>query len=230
MHIQITMRDMLFVNYAIQPGRLRPLVPEQFELDTRDSLAFISLVAFRNEEIKAGVLPLPEYNQINYRAYISHGEEKAVYFFDMNVNSRVIATGTNFLGLPVDYEEIEIRTREEKTEDEKSPKTILSVRSSGKQGLAVEAEARSDNVVDGVTAEFFTERPIGYVKAPAGGILKVTVEHEKIEVIHAKVRSARALFFESLGLLSEEESNHPYSVFYARESLFNTSPPALMLV
>jgi uncharacterized protein YqjF (DUF2071 family) len=226
MHIQIKMRDMLFINYAVPPSKLRSAVPEQFELDLQNQSAFISAVAFRNEDIKAGMLPLPEYDQINYRAYILHGEERAVYFFDMNVNSRVIATGTNFLGLPVGYEEIEIITRAEETGE-----LQLSVTSAGPQGLAVEvAVSESDaSQLDDLSTEFFTERPAGYVKAPAGGLLKVMVEHEKIAARRATVERARALFFESLGLIDEEESRNPHSILYVTESFFNTSPPALML-
>ncbi|MEW6209983.1 MAG: DUF2071 domain-containing protein [Acidobacteriota bacterium] len=230
MHIQIKMRDMLFINYAVPPSRLRPLVPEQFELDLQidNQSAFISAVAFRNEDIKAGVLPLPEYDQINYRAYILHGEERAVYFFDMNVNSRVIATGTNFLGLPVGYEEIEIVAR---ADEEMAGELRLSVTSAGPHGLAAEVAVRergSSQLAD-LSTEFFTERPAGYVKAPAGGLLKVMVEHERIAARLATVESARALFFESLGLIDEEESRNPHSILYVSEALFNTSPPALML-
>lgn len=222
----------MFINYAVPPERLRPIVPEQFELDlviiNDSSSAFISAVAFKNEDIKAGRLPLPEYDQINYRAYILHGEERAVYFFDMNVNSRVIATGTNVLGLPVDYEEIEIATR---ADEEKAGELRLSVTSSGPQGLAAEvlvSETISKPPID-LSTEFFTERPVGYVKAPAGGLLKVVVEHERIAARSATAESARALFFEALGLLSEQESRNPHSILYVKDTLFNTSAPALML-
>ncbi len=224
---------MLFINYAVLPERLRQLVPQEFELDLRSEgeAAFVSAVAFRNENIKAGVLPLPDYDQINYRAYITGGEGAAVYFFDMNINSRVVATGTNFLGLPVGYEEIEILAEAEKESGSKED-IRLSVSSSGAQGLSVEAIVRMSGVDSSPDppTEFFTERPVGYVKAPAGGILRVTVEHEKIAAVCAQTVSARAPFFESLGILNEEESQRPHSVLYARESLFNTSPPALMLV
>jgi uncharacterized protein YqjF (DUF2071 family) len=216
----------------VAPEKLRPLVPEQFELDLQTldgvSSAFISAVAFKNEDIKAGMLPLPEYDQINYRAYILHGEERAVYFFDMNVNSRVIATGTNFLGLPVGYEEIEIAIRDE---EGKAGELHISVTSSGPQGLAAEiivSESRVNQASD-VSTEFFTERPAGYVKAPAGGLLKVMVEHERIIAVRATAEGARALFFESLGLLSEEQSRNPHSTLYVKEILFTSSPPALVL-
>ncbi len=221
---------MLFINYAVPPRRLRPLVPEQFELDLQTinniSFAFISAVAFKNEDIKAGVLPLPEYDQINYRAYILHGEERAVYFFDMNVDSRVIATGTTFLGLPVGYEEIEICA-----DEEKAGETRVSVTSSGPQGLAAEVVSSecSPSQPAVPSTEFFTERPVGYVKAPAGGLLKVVVEHEKIAARSAHAERARALFFESFNLLSEEESRNPHSTLYVKETLFDTSPPALIL-
>jgi uncharacterized protein YqjF (DUF2071 family) len=243
MQIQILMRDMLFLNYRIPLERLRPLVPEELELETRpesgSSFGFISAVAFTNLDIKAGVLPMLRAcsDQINYRTYVTAGEGPAVYFFDMKIDSRVLATGTSFLGLPVSHEDITIKARpisdtEETEKSDSSPRypRFYRVESEGPEGLTAEAIVGEESARRSeLPSEFITERPIGYVKAPGGGMLKIVVEHERIETVPARVTQVKSLLFESLGLLNEEEMSNPYSVFYTPEITFITTPPALWL-
>lgn len=234
---------MLFLNYRIPSERLRPLVPEELELETiiedGSSFGFISAVAFTNLDIKAGVLPLlrAHSDQINYRTYVTAGEGPAVYFFDMKIDSRVLATGTSFLGLPVSHEDITIKTRPV-SETEGAEKSALSpgyprfyrVESEGPEGLTVEAiVGEASTRRSELPSEFITERPIGYVKAPGGGMLKIAVEHEKIETVPARVTQVESRLFKSLGLLNEEEMSTPYAAFYTPEITFITTPPALWL-
>jgi len=231
------MRDMLFISYRVPAERLRPLVPEELELDTKNSFGLISAVAFTNRDIKAGVLPLlrASSDQINYRAYVTAGEGPAVYFFDMKIDSRVLATGTNFLGLPVSHEDITITAKpvsetEEKKRGSSPYPLIYRVSSEGPEELTAEAIVGEESASAGdISSEFITERPIGYVKAPGGGMLKIVVEHEKIETVPARVTKIRSLLFESLGVLNKEELNSPYSALYAPEVTFITTPPALWL-
>lgn len=238
MQIQIIMRDMLFTTYRVPAERLRPFVPEELELDTRDSFGLISAVAFTNKDIRAGMLPLlrASSDQINYRAYVTAGEGPAVYFFDMKIDSRVLATGTSFLGMPVSHEDITITTKpvseaEGKEHTGSSPYPLVyRVSSEGPEGLTAEAIVGEETARSGdIPSEFITERPIGYVKAPGGGMLKIVVEHEKIETMPARAINVRSLLFESLGVLNEEELKNPYSILYAPEVTFITNPPALWL-
>lgn len=242
MQIQIMMGNMLFINYRVPSERLRPLVPEELELETRSengsSFGFISAVAFTNRDIKAGVLPLLRAcsDQINYRTYVTAGEGPAVYFFDMKIDSRVLATGTSFLGLPVSHEDITITAQpiSEMKSDKKDSSVhyplLYSVMSEGPEGLTAEAVVGEESTpVTELPSEFITERPIGYVKAPGGGMLKIVVEHEVIKTVPARVTKVKPLLFESLGVLSEAELSKPYVAFYAPEVTFITTPPALWL-
>ncbi len=242
MQIQIHLRNMLFINYAVPPARLRAFVPAKLPLDRFDEQAFLSAVTFINADVKASVLPIPSSNfeQINYRAYVKVEDECAVYFFDMKVNSRVVATGSNFFGLPMSYEEIHFSTSNVNSEEADADRAndlierILAVTSASEEGLTIEAVIGKPSpdesaALDADFSRFITERPVGYVKTPGGGILTIPAEHELLNARPVKVKQARARLFERLGLLSAEESAKPHSVLYVPEAVFNTAPPALWL-
>lgn len=248
MQIQLVIRDMLFINYAVEPERLRGLVPEQFALDitlnqSGREVAFVSAVSFRNVEVSSTLLPRPRlsFDQINYRAYVVVDEVPSVYFLDMKVNSRLIATGTGLLGAPTSYEEIEIATAPADsvsaagTADVGSgppaPNTLRYIaRSEGPHPLVAEVTigGRHESVGpegEAIATEFITERPVGYVSAAAESIFKIEVEHPKLEAVSAHVEQVRAEMLEYLGLLSMDESRRPHSVLYVREATFNSNPP-----
>src|ERR1051325_11263039 len=96
MQIQMLIRNLLFISYAVDPDRRRPLVPEGLQLDlipgaSGKPFALVSVVPFQVADVRSSLLPLPRlsFNQINYRTYVNAGEGRAVFFFDMRVNSRL---------------------------------------------------------------------------------------------------------------------------------------------
>ncbi len=232
----------MFINYSVKPDRLRTLVPDELELDTSTDaegreVAFVSAVPFQVAELRSSLLPIvrPSFDQVNYRTYVNAGEGPAVYFFHMNVNSRMISAATIMQGLPVSHEEIEVTTEP----DSPSPDTkVRAVRwvmgSEGRAGLEADIEVRGRQTSIGpqdeaIPLDFITERPIGYVKSAADGIMKITVEHPPLDAVTAHVNSVRAPEFEALGILNMDESSHPHSVLYVREAVFRTYPPMLWL-
>jgi uncharacterized protein YqjF (DUF2071 family) len=87
--LQMTMRDMLFITWAIKPEIARKLVGERLELDTRVSdegkeSAFVSAVCFHVTDLHSSVLPVPRlsFEQVNYRIYVRAGDVPAVYFLE----------------------------------------------------------------------------------------------------------------------------------------------------
>ena len=111
--MQILLRNLLFINYAVAPERVRHLVPSEFNLETRqdeqgNARAFVSAVPFEVAEIRSSSLSMPglRFNQINYRAYLISPEGAAVYFLGLRVGSRMVAASASFLNLPVSHEDI----------------------------------------------------------------------------------------------------------------------------
>ena len=225
--LQMVMRDMLFITWAVEPDVVRKLVDERLELDTRtDSnghqVAFLSAVCFHVTEVRSGVLPLPSlsFQQVNYRAYVRAGEFPAVCFLAMKVNSRMITTLTSFMNVPVSYEDIDIATSA-------GAAGLLGyrVKSGGLQAEAMIGRHDGPTAVDGtVSPEFITHRLVGYAGA-GGGMYRIDVEQPPLDSVAARVENVQVPSLELLGLLTPDQSAHPYSALYVREGLFGAGTP-----
>lgn len=226
--IEMLMRDMLFINWVVQPEALRDMVHQELELDTRfDStgrpVAFVSAVCFRVAEVRSNVLPLPSlsFDQVNYRAYVKEGENSSVFFLDMKVNSRMLTMLTGFLNVPVSYDEIEITSAQNSTASHR-----YNFRSSGLRAEAV-IEARSESITadPAITSEFITQRPVGYASA-GDNAFKIEVEHPVLQAVSARIEHVEAPRLEELGVMSADQARHPHSALYVRDAVFGTNTPA----
>lgn len=223
--LQMTMRDMLFVTWAVEPERARKLIGERLQLDTlTDSTgrecAFASAVCFNVAEVRSSVLPIGSlsFGQVNYRVYVKAGDVPAVCFLDMKVNSRMVTALTSFLGVPIHYEDFEINAAADE---------MGSVRYRiDSEGLCAEALTGADESASSMNPSpgFITDRLIGYVFA-RGEMYKIEVEQPGLKSAVAGVVSAKAPRFEQLGLLDSEESMRPRSALYVREALFGANMP-----
>ncbi|HEY3134650.1 MAG TPA: DUF2071 domain-containing protein [Blastocatellia bacterium] len=220
------MRELLFVNYRVEPELLVDLVPRHSKPDTRiDSAgretAFVSAVCFRVAEVSSSLLRLPRlsFEQVNYRAYIRMGEVPAVYFFDMKVNSRAIAALTTFLRAPIQFEDIVLTTGTIETVGD----VDYVFRSPGFEVRAV-IPGHPDAASEDTPPDFITHRLVGYAGSE-GNLYKIEVDHPMLGAISARIESARAPRLEQLGLLTPDESSRPSSALYVREALFKTKPP-----
>ncbi len=97
--------DLLFLHYAISPGVLRPLVPEALTLDTYDQRAWVSVVPFWMDHVRAHGSPrLPfvsHFVELNVRTYVTHQGKPGIYFFSLDASSLSAVWGARvFYRLP----------------------------------------------------------------------------------------------------------------------------------
>jgi|SRR5215510_11648222 len=224
--IEMLMRELLFVNYRVEPEALVKLVPRRLQPDTRtDSagreIAFVSAVCFRVAEVSSNLLPLPRlsFEQVNYRAYVRMDQVPAVYFFDMKVNSRAVAALTGFLRAPIQFEDITLTSAEVETVGDVDY-TFSSA------GLQVRARIPSgpDSAFEDVPSDFITHRLVGYAGSD-DNLFRIDVEHPMLSAVSARIESARSPRLEQLGLLTADKSSCPSSALYVREALFKAKPP-----
>lgn len=94
---------LLFVHWDVDPAMVRPLVPQEFELDLFDERAYIGLVPFEMSEVRpsfSGPIGLDFY-ELNLRTYITFQGEPGVYFFSLDASSALAVLGARALfGLP----------------------------------------------------------------------------------------------------------------------------------
>jgi len=224
--IQIVMRDMLFITWAVDPDVARKLVDPRLELDTRiDSTgreaAYVSAVAFRVTDLQTGAMLMPSlaFEQINYRVYVKADDVPAVCFLGVRVNSRMVTALTSFMTLPVQYEDIGIST---------GPGNVgqlrYSIQSAGFRADTIvgepDAGAGSDSEI---TPAFITHRLFGYVAA-GDGMFKIEVEQPGLVPVFASVQSVTAPILKQFGVLTDQ-SARPHSALYVRDALFGTNTP-----
>jgi uncharacterized protein YqjF (DUF2071 family) len=108
-------RDLLFAHWAISPGAIRALIPEQLALDTFEGQAWISIAPFRMSVRMRGLPHLPGMSDIlelNCRTYVSAGGKPGVYFFSLDTFSRMTVWGARLLfHLPYFHAEMSIEKR-----------------------------------------------------------------------------------------------------------------------
>jgi uncharacterized protein YqjF (DUF2071 family) len=224
--IEMLMRDMLFINWAVDPAAARKLAPEQFELDTtKDSSgkmsALVSAVCFRVVEVRSALLPIPRlsFEQVNYRLYVKGPQGPSVYFLDMKVNSRMVTALTSFLRVPVSYEEIDIASGAGD-----STGGNYRFESSGLRATASLNQNGRPLFDPQIDSSFITHRLTGYAKA-GDNMYKIEVEHPLLLATPVTIERVRAPRLIELGVLNEQQAQRPHSGFYVQEVLFRTSPP-----
>src|SRR5215472_16888057 len=92
-------RDLLMLNYEIDPEILRPFLPPGTDLDSFGDKTFISLVGFRFLRTKMlGLVPIPfhvNFEEVNLRFYVRRYEgltfKRGVVFIQEIVPRRAVA-------------------------------------------------------------------------------------------------------------------------------------------
>jgi hypothetical protein len=92
-------RYLLMLNYAVEPGLLRPLVPKGVELDTWSGNTYVSMVGFLFLRTRVRGLWVPghsNFEEVNLRFYVrrrsAEGWRRGVVFIKEIVPRRIIAT------------------------------------------------------------------------------------------------------------------------------------------
>lgn len=84
---------LLFAHWPVPPGRLRPLIPEGLELETREGSAWLGVVPFAMAGVRPRFLPpapwLSAFPELNVRTYVTAGGKPGVWFFSLDAASRL---------------------------------------------------------------------------------------------------------------------------------------------
>jgi len=223
-------RDLLMLNYEVNPSLLRKYVPAGTELDSFHGKTYISLVGFRFCRTKLlGTIPIPfhtEFEEINLRFYVRrsvNGEiRRGVVFIAEIVPKRAIAFtaryfySENYVRRPMAHR---ISSQETKLEAEYSWR-------SGNQPckLLARAEGTPSLPAEGSLEQFITEHYWGYSRQSDGGTVEYHVSHVPWKVWnagHAEFSGdTRDLYGEELSHLLKHD---PASAFIADGSLVKVS-------
>jgi len=227
MFLRAHWRNLIVVNYVVDPAIVTPYLPRGVELDTYEGKQFMSLVALhfsRNRLL--GIIPsIPfSFNEINLRFYVTRqvGSEKrrGVVFIREIVPSRIITSIARLL-----YNE-PYTTLKTKRHEEGARINYSWGSDSVTYGVRCERREELKSIDRGGLADFILERYWGYTAQPNGS----TVEYQ---VKHKPWRYWEPTSYEQLGDLSKLYGEHfrttfergPHSVFWAEGSISDVSMP-----
>jgi uncharacterized protein YqjF (DUF2071 family) len=86
--------NLFLATYAVPKSLLVKRLPAGLDLDTRDGLTFVSLVAFDFQDTRVLGVPWPGFRnfaELNFRFYVRHGPDRGVIFIREFVRHRLVA-------------------------------------------------------------------------------------------------------------------------------------------
>jgi len=85
--------DVLFLHWQIPYAIIRPLVPQELDIDNIEGKCYISLVAFTMQKIRPAYLPslswISNFHEINVRTYVEKDGKKGVYFLNIEAEKEL---------------------------------------------------------------------------------------------------------------------------------------------
>lgn len=207
-------RSVLFANWPVDPAVVDAHLPDRLAVDTYDGDAWLSVVPFTNVAVRPEGLPeslgfpLPE---LNLRTYVTHGDERGVYFFSLDADGLLGVAGARlFHHLPYYAADIDlaaedgaVRFANRRTHPGARPNAFDATYE------PVGEQFRADP--DSLEA-FLTERYRYYTETPGGDLRYAQIRHEQWPLYEARVDVRENQVFESNGFTEpEREPVHLFS-------------------
>lgn len=112
--VSLTWRDGLFAHWPVEASRVRPLVPDELDVDTREGSAWVSALPSLVEASRPWFLPERvglSFPQVNLRTYVRHETRPGVYFLSLDAATSLgVRVARTLWGLPYHHAEIDFET------------------------------------------------------------------------------------------------------------------------
>ncbi len=113
-------RSLLFLHWKVSEEALRPLVPKRLSLDLYQGTAYVSIVLFGMEGVRARWWPeLMSFRflEANVRTYVHHEGQPGIYFMSMDANHRsAVWAARRGWSLPYHYSAIQMNQQDAQTD------------------------------------------------------------------------------------------------------------------
>jgi uncharacterized protein len=176
-------RDLVMLNYEVDPILLQRYVPRGTELDSFGGKTLVSLVGFRFLRTKLfGTLPIPfhaNFDEVNLRFYVrrrhADGDRRGVVFIREIVPKRAIAYIAR-LAYGEKYSRFPMRHSISTSSERKAAEYEWEL---GAEWCKLRAEATGDATMpaEGSLEQFITEHYWGYSAQRNGGCIEYHVTH-----------------------------------------------------
>jgi uncharacterized protein len=177
-------RDLVMLNYEVEPGILRRYVPRGAELDTFEGRTFVSLVGFQFLRTKlCGFLAVPfhsNFDEVNLRFYVRRREggevRRGVVFVRELVPLMAIARFARLM-YGEKYDSCPMWHRIERNADGLAAEYGWKWRG-GQFQLSAQASGAPSRVAEGTRENFITEHYWGYSAKSASESIEYRVSHD----------------------------------------------------
>ncbi|WP_077624078.1 YqjF family protein [Sediminibacillus massiliensis] len=93
--------DLLFIHWPVPYESIRTQVPDEFEVETYDGQAWLSIVPFYGTSNRfrgmPGPIPFSSFLELNVRTYVNYKGDSGVYFFSLDASSDIAVAGARKL-------------------------------------------------------------------------------------------------------------------------------------
>jgi len=185
-------KNLLMLNYAVDPAMLQRFVPAGTELDSFQGKTFLSLIGFQFSRTRVLGFAIPfhqNFEEVNVRFYVRRGEKKGVVFIKELVPKRAIAFVARW-AFNEKYSRVPMSHRIETRTDGEVFKAEYAWQSGRERcAMHIETEGSSFLPAEGSESQFITEHYWGYAAQKDGGSLEYEVKHPQWPVWNAKQAS-----------------------------------------
>ena len=209
-------KNLVMLNYAVNPSLLETFVPAGTELDAFEGKTYVSLVGFEFNRTRVLGFAVPfhqNFEEVNLRFYVRRGSNRGVVFIRELVPKYAVAAVARFL-FKENYSCVPMSHRVEARKVEYTWKL-------GSQRCRMQIETDGEIFVprEGSLSQFITEHYWGYTTQKGGGSLEYEVQHPPWQVWNAKQASfhgnAAGLYGTDIAQILKRE---PDSAFLAQGS------------
>jgi len=175
-----TWRDLLFAHWSYPLNEVRAVVPEQLPLDTFEGRAWVGVVPFMLENLRARGLPaLPpvsSFPELNVRTYVTLGGKPGVYFFSLDAASQLAVLGARTV-FHLNYFHAEMNIVRTRTGIEYSSRRDDSRGQPASFTAHYQPIGEAHEPQRGTLEHFLTERYCLYAVSPGGGVHRLQIHH-----------------------------------------------------
>jgi hypothetical protein len=225
MRVDMTLRNVLYISYAVSEGSLRAFVPDFMRLATLEKdVAFLSIVVLRSTKVRISSFPFAHfnYNQLNLRTYIIDPDtgKHGVYFLKSGVTSRFISLATRTVGIPWKHIDLELQV----TPGDNSLRYSYNAAGNWQEYFhitAVEAPQPLNKLklfADVESAVEYIVRPLIGFFGESGHIGRFTIWHEDVMPQIWQLQQLNFPLLDELDIIKEVEN--PHSVFFLPQADF----------
>jgi hypothetical protein len=213
-----TLMDFAIISYAVDPEVVLKHLPDGFEpelftLKNGEKKALISVVTFRELDFYLKMFPWIKlaFNQINYRAYVTYGGQRAVWFFANCLATPLYFVPRNIWQMPWCHSEIDLQTIWYEGVCRSYKATACDPWGTSEVNLT--GTGQSPGILDGFInhedmSVILTHPLVGYYRRRDGHIGSYDIWHDRLQMQLGVAQNIRIALWEKLDLCAADAQPH----------------------